>query len=307
MKRSIWHTSSFLLIALISTSFALAGCSKKDSSVDPEDKEEASSAGNILFESVQDGIHNFDFSSTADERIMDGRYPSRMPDGRIAFVLEYPERIMISNADGTGQKEFFKDNNMILMSPEASPDGKYIAFVNVSSSFQNVPGTFIYKTDGTKLLELEGLFHPSWTPDGRLVMSGSYNSTFQPQTPHSEGLYITDKQFTTLTRIDPGMKEPLMPSVSPDGKLVAFVLNGHIWEINIDGTGAKQITKGDSDEKYPSWSPDGKYIAFNGFVSGSLIGIVPSGELTEVSSAAKCWVFSKKSEGLNSESQITWY
>ena len=65
-----------------------------------------------------------------------------------------------------------------------------------------------------------------------------------------------------------------MPSVSPDGKKIAFVSNRsgnfRIWVSNLDGSDAKPIsaTK-DQDEnlklpieqKVPSWSPDGKWIA----------------------------------------------
>ncbi|HEX2867657.1 MAG TPA: hypothetical protein VHO03_11480 [Ignavibacteriales bacterium] len=308
MKKSFWPAASIFSVFLISAALALSGCSKNDSSsVNPDDQQQKAGSGEILYEGVLDGIHKFDFSTRKDVRLMDGTYPTWMPDGRILFVSGYGD-IMIASADASKQDKFFT-SSLMLLTPQASKDMKYIAFSNINMGAPGtLVGTFVYKIDGTKLAEFRGMFHPSWTPDGRLVMSGSYNSTFKPQTPFSEGIFITDKELTTTTRIDQGLHEPLMPSVSPDGKHVAFVLNGHIWKLNIDGgAGLHQITKGDSDEKYPSWSPDGKYIAFNGFVSGSLIGIVSSDETTEVNSEAKCWIYSYENEGLNSQSQISWY
>lgn len=59
------------------------------------------------------------------------------------------------------------------------------------------------------------------------------------------------------------------PSVSPDGKKVAFKSDMHkgLWVINIDGTGLTQLT--DVDCMYTAWSPDGRYIAFTSANSAS--------------------------------------
>jgi enamine deaminase RidA (YjgF/YER057c/UK114 family) len=55
---------------------------------------------------------------------------------------------------------------------------------------------------------------------------------------------------------------------SPDGKTLAFSraekgggLN--VWEIGVDGTGERQITKGPGVSDDPDWSPDGKWIYFH--------------------------------------------
>jgi len=64
----------------------------------------------------------------------------------------------------------------------------------------------------------------------------------------------------------------LDPQLSPDGRQVLYVLDrpdwkanrrvGHIWRINADGTGARQLTFGERGESSPRWSPDGAHIAF---------------------------------------------
>jgi dipeptidyl aminopeptidase/acylaminoacyl peptidase len=62
------------------------------------------------------------------------------------------------------------------------------------------------------------------------------------------------------------------PQIAPDGKQVLFVESeanwkanrriGHIWKINVDGSGAMQMTSGTDGENSPRWSPDGKSVAF---------------------------------------------
>ena len=63
------------------------------------------------------------------------------------------------------------------------------------------------------------------------------------------------------------------PSWSPDGKKIAFQAywdgNWHIYTVNTDGTGLKQMTTGDFDHREPHWSPDGTTLAFSSDRNGS--------------------------------------
>lgn len=60
----------------------------------------------------------------------------------------------------------------------------------------------------------------------------------------------------------PAEKLQAFPAFSPDGTLIAFTSNDHIYTVNVNGSGETQITNGDDGQMQPSWSPDGKSIAF---------------------------------------------
>src|SRR5262249_2513346 len=67
----------------------------------------------------------------------------------------------------------------------------------------------------------------------------------------------------------PGSEED--PSLSPDGRFVAFSwgglsadVNEDIWIKSVDGDATRNLTNTpDSDEHWPRWSPDGQWIAFS--------------------------------------------
>ncbi|MCL2027530.1 MAG: S41 family peptidase [Bacteroidales bacterium] len=53
------------------------------------------------------------------------------------------------------------------------------------------------------------------------------------------------------------------PSISPDGKEIAFTYKGDIYKVSVDGGRAVQLTSHPSYNYNPKWSPDGTKIAFN--------------------------------------------
>ncbi|MDP2583511.1 MAG: S9 family peptidase [Candidatus Palauibacterales bacterium] len=69
------------------------------------------------------------------------------------------------------------------------------------------------------------------------------------------------------------------PRLSPDGKRLVYVQSdadwkkdervSHLWLVNADGTGARQLTRGEDGESDPRWSPDGTRIAFLAARKGS--------------------------------------
>jgi Tol biopolymer transport system component len=109
--------------------------------------------------------------------------------------------------------------------------------------------------------------HPVWAPKASLVVIQSYaGGTFHLWTMRPDGSML--KQITF------GHGDDREPSLSPDGKTIAFdsdrAFKGSydIWTLTLATGKLKQITSAEADEYEPTWSPDGKSLVF---VSG--IGI----------------------------------
>ena len=52
------------------------------------------------------------------------------------------------------------------------------------------------------------------------------------------------------------------PSISPDGKQIAFSYMGDLWIVSVDGGKATRLTNHVAYEREPIWSPDGQWLAF---------------------------------------------
>ncbi|HEV3200207.1 MAG TPA: S9 family peptidase [Bryobacteraceae bacterium] len=86
------------------------------------------------------------------------------------------------------------------------------------------------------------------------------------------------------------MKNVADPQCSTDGKTVAYTVsqidvkedrngNAHIWMIDYDGSGNRQVTSSEQSESAPRWSPDGKYLSFTssrpGPARGNQVWLLP--------------------------------
>lgn len=60
------------------------------------------------------------------------------------------------------------------------------------------------------------------------------------------------------------------PTISPNGKTIAFSYQGDIFTVPSSGGTAKQITSNAAFDSYPVWSPDGNHIAFASNREGSI-------------------------------------
>ena len=256
--------------------------------------------GKIIYQFSGSSIKEFNLATKTDKALfLEGKEPFVAKTGEIFFVndkfgkrdktirksappfIQFKDVIDLSSENPMYKKQLEeysvinRTGNSDVMSrftdPSVSPDGKYLA-VNIfgyGDQVFNKNCVAIFDISSARLVtKFDEKYYGSFTPDGRLVMAGSHKSvSTDGQEYHSKmpGIFITDKTFANVTRIDPDLDDPgpYHPSVSPDGKKIIFILSNHVWVMDLDGKNMKQLTAVDRDniETFPQWSPDGKFVA----------------------------------------------
>lgn len=306
MKRKYNFIITLLLAA---GSFVFTGCpGDKDDNPSPSGGAEAWQGK--LVHDWSSSIREYNFASKANPELFEGRMPNRLANGNTLYVSGVFERLQTTNAAGTQTTVIYNSGHTSsVYGPQISPDGTKIAFTHkiydwYLSKYPVKDGTVIIDLAGNYIAGIPGRYNPVWLPDGRLVVAGDFTYNYEaPSRPSANaGLYLATLNGTTasLTNINPTLSNPtpLLPSVSPDGKQVAFILNKHLWKMNLDGSNLKQVTASDNDneESFSTWSPDGKYIAVWTYKTFELtyytaIAIVPADPANPVvlKNEAKIW------------------
>jgi hypothetical protein len=229
--------------------------------------------------------------------------PAWSPDGtRIAFVsnrLNFFD-LYVMNADGSNVVQRTLESGDPLrpdwtgdaFHPTWSPDGTMIAYYTnidyhsfdiwVVGATSGSP-TLLFKTAGDDR-------YPAWSPDGTKIAFASDWPAFDSV----HNIYVINANGTGFTGIPlinrtSDSIEYVMPSWSPDGSKIAFlisrkistyVFDTQIGVMNADGSGFKVITSGTSQKKGPSWSNDGSKITYtliNPTTNADLLWVSPDG------------------------------
>ena len=270
---------SFLSLMITGSTLLFSGCGKDDDNAitpDPNQPGTTTSAwSGKLIHDWSSSVREYDFASKTNPELFPGRMPNRMPNGNTLHIGGVFERLEMTNPSGTQKTVIYNANETTsVYGPQLSPDGTKIAFTHRkyynNSIYPLKEGTVIIDLAGTYIAGIPDMYNAVWLPDGRLVVAGEFSSDGLPDNtnpPATSGLYIAtlNGATATLTNINPNLSNPapLLPSVSPDGTRIAFIINKHLWTMNIDGTNMKQLTASDNDneESFSVWSPDGKHIA----------------------------------------------
>ena len=219
--------------------------------------------------------------------------------GRIVYRSCFPQKLAISNLDGSGGRILIdKDLNpdksdqrgLEYEYPSWSPDGRWIVF----SSTYAFTGEqiFVIKANGSQVKQLtrywgKHIESPAWSPDGQKIAFVIDAKIFVMNSDGSEVVPLTN---TSLVEY--------LPAWSPDGHKIAFFSQKSpgtkpeiLFVVNADGTDRQLVTDfgagtWDTGGDRIAWSPDGKRIAFIGGSSNTLYTVEPDGRnLTQVSNS----------------------
>ena len=233
-------------------------------------------------------------------------FPAISPDGGRIAVSERTGRgnpddrtaLVVWNADGTNPQRLFRAQGS-LMSPQWSPDGRWIVF-GAGSYFvaraTRPAQLMIVKADGSEARTLTtgpgNSGFPSWSPDGAHVVYRFWNDAAGASPPNgptpgrAAGLRILRMSDGLVRTLTTGYDN--FPCWSARGRIFfSRLADGefHIFSINADGTSTTQLTKGPYDDTHPACASDGEHVLFsssrNGFKDEAPLEDIPQpyGEL----------------------------
>jgi len=170
------------------------------------------------------------------------------------------------NSDSSQEKRF---NNFF---PSWSPDGARVVFQSDRDGDDEI---YIIDIDGshaTRLTSTPGRdAHPSFSRDGKNI---AFQSPRDGTDPLQVEIYTMASDGSNQKRVTRLGGFSGVPSWSPDGKRIIFQVKKleknqkwvegfwQIYVMNADGSGVKQLTRGNSNFQVPNWSPDGSKILY---------------------------------------------
>ena len=144
---------------------------------------------------------------------------------------------------------------LTYLRPSPSRDGKHIYAIGMKRRGELVRYDMNSK-QFTPFLSGMSAIHPSFSQDGQWVAYVSYPDLI---------LWRSRADGTERLQLTYPPMEVLYPSISPDGKTVAFTnRGGELRVMNMDGTSEREITKETRNIPVPAWSPDGNSLVFDG-------------------------------------------
>lgn len=182
---------------------------------------------------------------------------------RIAYIKELsphgPWELVVADADGANAQVIVRSKRL-LMSPDWSPDGKKVAYVQYGKTQSHIYIQNVATGKRREVLSRRGVNSaPVFSPNGsKLVVALSTS-------PGNTGLYILDIASGHLRKLTQGYSIDTEPSWMPGGNAIVFTSDRggspQIYKKSLDGGEAKRLSWNGSYNTRPVVAPDGDSIA----------------------------------------------
>ena len=224
----------------------------------------------ITSQNHEDAIARF---LTNDSEIYD-YWPTFSPDGKtILFSRSSNKRLTwelftISLSGGEAKK--FTEKQLPVSSTRANWSTKDNVIAFSGTTLTGKATVWLIDTDGSNPRQLvteellDQVYYPSWYPGGSSLAVMDANELSIKRIEFNDNIVTT---LTSNSQVFTGM-----PSVSPDGKWIAFAgqenkgleynqAKNSIWLITDEGD-VRTLESNPAQGRTPSWSPDGQWLAF---------------------------------------------
>ena len=254
---------SLSILVLVSLLLFNASCKKSN----PVEVNASKYHGSIFYCGAGE-IHRLDLSDESNVLLFsNARNPEVITATKIMAIERYPiEKIVYTDMSGVNRVSLLATGSYTgplytrsMNKARLSKDGLYVAYEGVDE-YNSTSHVFVIDANTGELLVTIGdpsksqpMMSPSWAADGSLFVQGAPSI--------NGGIYKVSPDFSSIVRVDPNLTNVSQPSVSPDGKMVAFIRDGRVWTMLADGSNATQFNSAEANYHTPTWSPDSKFIA----------------------------------------------
>jgi Tol biopolymer transport system component len=164
----------------------------------------------------------------------------------------YTPLIAVVRPDGSGRRAVTSTGRTHDFAPRWSPAGDALAVRRESLGEENDFGVVVVnpKTRAERWLVRGRAATPSWSSEGNSVVFEG-----------AQGVVRAPRGGGAVVAIAAGGKTP---AASPTAAVVAFVRDGALWTVGLDGSGQRRLASVATAPEEPRWSPDGRRLAIAG-------------------------------------------
>lgn len=210
-------------------------------------------------------------------------------DGQKIVFSDFPanncggSQLWIVDSNGEHLHRLLKDDGFLDSNPSFSPNGKFVIFSRVPSSYNSNNAIYRVNVDGTGLTAITHYTvlvryddWPEYSPDGNRIAF----------TTARDGLLwvtaVMNADGSHIHFVTPSWLGASAPDWSPDGHglvvdtyqhFIVWGQNEELWTIDLEGDGITRLTKNNfpgqtsyyaqPHDYTPAWSPDGTAIVFS--------------------------------------------
>jgi len=219
-----------------------------------------------IFKVRSDGTH---LTRLRTDPNVNEEFPAWSPSGKRMIFTRFDDAtgvvaVFIMRADGTHVRQV-TPSRIGGETGQFSPNGTHLVFGGGEAG-TNKSAIFTINLDGTDAHRLTPWkMHAAgqdWSPNGRWILFRSHSGQ-----DRTSNLYLVHPGGTGLLRVThtfSGFPQWGSLSFSPDGTMITVAHNlgqegsgsiSHVWVMNLDGSGLRQVTRTARFDSAPDWGP----------------------------------------------------